>query len=105
MIALYPERLKETAFGGLWEALPALRDTVDPFEFNQRASALKLLLECTNTRQVFGPQNEMNIFWGYMFQMHWQWRSGRQQTPQTPPGRPIWPSFWNMAMRYSLNGC
>jgi hypothetical protein len=62
----------------------------------------KLLIESLNERGVFGTENELNIFWGYVFQVNWQFSSGRLQLKDTPPGRIDPNSPWGYA-NFSLS--
>ncbi|MCC6804820.1 MAG: hypothetical protein IT319_18195 [Anaerolineae bacterium] len=96
------ERLTRTAVNALWLALPTLTDSADPFIFEQRMAVYKLLIESMNNRGVFGAENEYNVFWGYVFQLEWQWRSGRLSLDDTPTGRIDPNSMWGYA-NYSLS--
>src|SRR5664279_4993779 len=82
----YAERFAKLEISSLWSALPELKEAVDPFDYLQRMAVYKLLIESMNQRGVFGKENEWNVFWGYAFQLDWQWRSGRLQLKDTPPG-------------------
>ena len=90
----YPESLKKTAFGSMWHTLPKLEGTVDPFDFRHRMAVLKLLIDCTNENGLFGADNALNVFWGYTFQTHWQWRSQRYALDGAPEERISPNSLW-----------
>lgn len=98
----YSERLAKTDVYAMWAALPQLDGVADPFVFEQRMAVYKLLIESMNARGVFGDENELNVFWGYAFQLEWQWRSGRLRLETTPPGRIDPNSMWGYA-NYSLS--
>ncbi len=98
----YPEQLSQFDFYPVWTQAPALTDSVDPFNFEQRMAAYRLLVETTNKRGIFGADNLQNVFWGYVFQLQWQWRSGRLQFADTPAGRIDPDSIWGFG-NYSLN--
>jgi hypothetical protein len=98
----YLERLAALPLYPVWSALPKLHDSIDPFDFNQRLAVYKLLMEVTNRNGAFGPDNEFNLFWGYSFQVHWQWYSGRLRLAHTPPERIDPNSVWGYG-NYSLS--
>jgi hypothetical protein len=102
MSATYSERLSALDFYPMWSALPELNDAIDPFDYAQRMAVYKLLIQATNQNGIFGVENEMNLFWGYVFQLDWQWRSGRLRLPDTPPGRIDPNSMWGYG-NYSLS--
>jgi hypothetical protein len=97
-----PPRLIEMPFYALWHTLPDLTDHIDPFRFVERAAAYKRLIECTNTGGVFGEYNEMNFFWGYLAQLHWQYESGRLHGLDTPKSLIDPASAWG-AFNYTLS--
>jgi hypothetical protein len=94
--------LAELDFYPVWRQTPALTDTVDPFSFEQRMAVYRLLIEATNRRGIFGADNAQNVFWGYVFQLQWQWRSGRLQFPDTAAGRIDPDSAWGFG-NYALS--
>lgn len=94
--------LTKASVNAMWSALPPLADAADPFVYEQRMAIYKLLIESMNDRGVFGAENERNVFWGYFFQLEWQWRSGRLQLDATLPGRIDPNSMWGHA-NYSLS--
>lgn len=69
--------LAGTPLETIWPSLPHLDGRVDPFSFRQRMALFARLIEATSRDGRFGPEGEANPFWGYVFQTHWQWRSGR----------------------------
>jgi hypothetical protein len=99
---IYPESLKETAFGSMWYTLPRLEGTVDPFDFRQRMASLKLLIDCTNEYGIFGDDNALNVFWGYVFQTHWQWRSRRYALDGAPEAHINPNSLWGYSNYYLI---
>jgi hypothetical protein len=99
---IYADGLAQQDFYPLWSSLPALSDPIDPFDYRQRMAVYKRLMEATNRNGIFGAENEYNLFWGYVFQLNWQWRSGRLQLPSTPPGRIDSNSVWGFG-NYSLS--
>ena len=98
----YAERFAELPLAPLWSSVPLLKDSADPFDFKQRMAVYKTLIECMNGRGVFGAENEWNVFWGYVFQLEWQLRSGRLQLQNTPPDRIDPNSMWGYG-NYSLS--
>jgi len=102
MNGVYSKQLAQLEFYPAWSALPNLKDALDPFDFNHRLAAYKLLIEATNHRGIFGKENEYNLFWGYVFQLDWQRRSGRLNLADTPPERIDPNSMWGYA-NYSLS--
>lgn len=96
------EQFAQLDFYPLWSALSAPNGPIDPFDFEQRMAVYKLLIEASNARGVFGPDNALNVFWGYVFQLDWQQRSGRLQLSGTPPGRIDPNSMWGFG-NYTLS--
>jgi hypothetical protein len=102
MNASYVERLSALDFYPLWSTLPELNDSIDPFDYTQRMAVYQQLIEATNWPDIFGTENELNLFWGYVFQLSWQWRSGRLRLAATPPGRIDPNSMWGYG-NYTLS--
>ncbi|MBI5671147.1 MAG: hypothetical protein HZC41_24385 [Chloroflexi bacterium] len=102
MDTTYSERLVKLEFYPQWSALPELTGMVDPFDYQQRLAVYKRLIEVTNPRGICGQENELNVFWGYVFQYHWQWRSGRLRLANTPDGRIDPSSMWGYG-NYTLS--
>ena len=90
-----PPALARSPLAEIWPQLPSLAGTVDPFSFRQRLALYRLLMDSSNQQGVFGTDNAGNPFWGYSFQLHWQWRSGRYHVEDGQPGDLIHPnSLW-----------
>ena len=98
----YAEKLSKLGFYAVWEKLPLVSGVVDPFNFEQRLAIYKTLIEGMNKTGVFGAESEWNIFWGYVFQVDWQWHSGRLALADTPEGRIDPNSMWGYS-NYSLS--
>lgn len=71
-------------FGEYWETLPDVKAEgyLNPFKFKERMAAYKLLIEALNPHKALGTQHELNMFWGFVSQLDWQWRSGRLSDPK-----------------------
>lgn len=84
MTASVPPRLSMQPFGEYWGKLPRLSESgyVNPFKIYDRLAIYRLLMEHMNTSGAFGPGGELNVFWGYVSQLDWQWRSGRLSRPE-----------------------
>jgi hypothetical protein len=98
----YPTSISQAPFAAMWQEIPELKDVVDPFDIRQRMGVFKLLIDSTNQNSIFGNYNELNCFWGYLFQTHWQWRSGRYKIGDLPQDRISPDSIWGYS-NYSLN--
>ncbi|HVU10985.1 MAG TPA: Leg1-related protein [Phototrophicaceae bacterium] len=98
----YAQQLAQLDFYALWSALPTLTDSVDPFEYRGRMAVYKTLIEGMNGRGVFGAENELNVFWGYVFQLDWQRYSGRLTLASTPPDHIDPNSMWGYG-NYTLS--
>ncbi|MBN8637471.1 MAG: hypothetical protein J0M07_19260 [Anaerolineae bacterium] len=85
-----------------WQTLPPYYSAIDPFDYCDRLGILKLLIEAVNVNGAFGADNELNPLWGYVFQLAWQWRSGRLQFADTPPSSIDPRSLWSAA-NYSFS--
>jgi len=84
--AQYPATLARLDFGPEWLSVPPLNDSVDPFNFQQRIAAYKRIIDDSNAHGIFGTENQYNLFWGYVVQIFWQWRTKRLSFPDTPHG-------------------
>jgi hypothetical protein len=102
MVKTYIDRLTELEFYPLRSVLPETSETIDPFDYKQRMGVYKLLIDATNWRSVCGQENELNVLWGYVFQLDWQWRSGRLQLANTPLERIDPNSIWGYG-NYTLS--
>lgn len=69
--------LSGTPLEATWRDLPQLVGKVDPFSFRERMALFASLIVSTAGGGRFGPDQADSPFWGYAFQTHWQWRSGR----------------------------
>jgi hypothetical protein len=99
---IYPETISQAPFASMWHEIPELKDVVDPFDIKQRMGVFKLLIDSTNQNGIFGQHNELNCFWGYLFQTHWQWRSGRYTIGDMPQQRIAPDSIWGYS-NFSLS--
>lgn len=83
MTASVPSRLSAQPFGEYWDKLPRIEENgyVNPFKIYERLAIYRLLIELMNATGAFGPGGELNMFWGYVSQLDWQWRSGRLSAP------------------------
>jgi uncharacterized protein DUF781 len=102
MLSVSPASIEQLDFYPVWSQTPALTDTVNPFEFAQRMAIYRLLVEAANRSSIFGAENERNFFWGYVFQLQWQWRSGRLRLAKTPEGQIDADSMWGYG-NYTLS--
>ncbi|QFZ20351.1 Leg1-related protein [Saccharothrix syringae] len=73
----HPEELAELDLYPVWATAPELEGAFDPFRFEQRMAAYRLMIRNTNPADGFGADNRRNPLWGLMFQHQWQLRSGR----------------------------
>ncbi|MVU81689.1 hypothetical protein GPX89_31180 [Nocardia sp. ET3-3] len=73
----HPAELAELDLYAVWTAAPPLESSFDPFGFDQRMAAYRQLIDATNRSGLFGPDNRGNLLWGLMFQLQWQFRTGR----------------------------
>src|SRR5690349_10375644 len=62
-------------FGADWRALGTPGD--DAMDAHTRLAMYRVLVERSNAHRAFGPDDELNPFWGYASQLAWQQRSGR----------------------------
>jgi hypothetical protein len=99
---IYPDTISQSPFASMWHEIPTLKDAVDPFDIKQRMGVFKLLIDSTNQNGIFGQHNELNCFWGYLFQTHWQWRSGRYTIGDMPQHRIAPDSIWGYS-NFSLS--
>jgi hypothetical protein len=93
--AQYPAALAELDFGPTWLSLPPLGDSIDPFDFEQRLASYKRIIDDSNAQGIYGAENQFNLFWGYVVQLYWQWRSKRLVFADTPAGRIDPESLWS----------
>jgi hypothetical protein len=73
----HPEELAALDLYSVWTTAEELDEAFDPFSFEQRMAAYRLLIDSTNPADRFGADNRHNPLWGLMFQHQWQFRTGR----------------------------
>jgi Leg1 len=83
----HPEELEELDLFEVWTKADALGERYDPFTFEQRMAAYRLLVDTINRDGVFGEDNRRNPLWGLMFQLQWQFRTGRLGATSRQDGR------------------
>jgi hypothetical protein len=71
----------------VWTGAEPLGEQFDPFRFEQRMAAYRLLISVTNRNGIFGADNRRNPLWGLMFQHQWQYRTGRLGSATREHGR------------------
>ena len=85
--APYPEELRALDLFEIWTAVEPLGARFDPFRFDQRMAAYRLLMGAMNENGRFGEDNRRNPLWGLMFQHQWQFRTGRLGAGAPEDGR------------------
>lgn len=83
----FPADLVDLEIFEVWSGLAPLGGRFDPFSFPERMAAYRALIDATNQRGQFGPDNRRNPLWGLVFQHHWQYRSGRLGATTRQDGR------------------
>ncbi|GAA1307517.1 Leg1-related protein [Saccharothrix xinjiangensis] len=73
----HPEELAALDLYATWTTAEDLEGVFDPFRFEQRMAAYRVLIGSTNPANRFGADNRDNPLWGLMFQHQWQFRTGR----------------------------
>ncbi|PSL51716.1 uncharacterized protein DUF781 [Saccharothrix carnea] len=73
----HPEELAALDLYPVWTTAADPAGTFDPFRFEQRMAAYRLMIGNTNPADRFGADNRHNPLWGLMFQHQWQLRTGR----------------------------
>jgi len=73
----HPPELAALDLYEVWTGAEQLGEQLDPFCFEQRMAAYRLLIDATNGEGRFGADNRRNPLWGLMFQLQWQFRTGR----------------------------
>jgi hypothetical protein len=73
----HPDELTTLDLYPVWTTAPELAQEFDPFRFEQRMAAYRLMIGNTNPADRFGADNRHNPLWGLMFQHQWQFRTGR----------------------------
>ncbi len=92
-VAAHPQELAELDLFDTWRLAELPAEHFDPFVFHHRMATYRLLIDTTNRRGLFGPDNRTNPLWGLMFQHQWQFRTGRlgadsQRTGRIDPDAP-----------------
>ncbi|SDD38487.1 protein of unknown function [Actinokineospora iranica] len=83
----HPEELAALDLHGVWTTAAELTGTFDPFRFEQRMAAYRLMINNTNPDDRFGADNRRNPLWSLMFQHQWQYRTGRLGASTRQDGR------------------
>ncbi|MGM1063975.1 Leg1-related protein [Saccharothrix sp. Mg75] len=73
----HPEELAALDLHPVWTTAEELGGSFDPFRFEQRMAAYRLMIRSTNATGGFGADNRRNPLWGLVFQHQWQFRTGR----------------------------
>ncbi|WP_199443789.1 Leg1-related protein [Umezawaea beigongshangensis] len=73
----HPEELTALDLYSVWMTADDLEEAFDPFRFEQRMAAYRLMIDSTNPADRFGADNRHNPLWGLMFQHQWQFRTDR----------------------------
>ena len=73
----HPEELAALDLHPVWTTAREPAGTFDPFRFEHRMAAYRLMISNTNPGARFGADNRHNPLWGLMFQHQWQFRTGR----------------------------
>ncbi|WP_424188039.1 Leg1-related protein [Actinokineospora sp. G85] len=83
----HPEELTTLDLHSVWTTADELTTAFDPFRFEQRMAAYRLMIQNTNPADGFGADNRHNPLWGLMFQHQWQFRTGRLGADTPRDGR------------------
>ncbi|MEV8437869.1 Leg1-related protein [Actinosynnema sp. NPDC051121] len=83
----HPAELATLDLYPVWTTARDPEGTFDPFSFEQRMAAYRMMLNNTNPEQRFGADNRNNPLWGLMFQLQWQFRTGRLGVDARQDGR------------------
>ncbi len=83
----HPEELADLDLFEVWTEAEALGERYDPFRFEERMAAYRLLIDSINGDGLFGEDNRRNPLWGLMFQHQWQFRTGRLGPRSRQDGR------------------
>ncbi|MFD1148736.1 Leg1-related protein [Saccharothrix hoggarensis] len=73
----HPDELAALDLYPVWTTAEDLAEAFDPFRFEQRMAAYRMMINNTNPADRFGADNRHNPLWGLMFQHQWQFRTGR----------------------------
>jgi hypothetical protein len=85
--AAHPAELERLDLFAVWTGAEPLGERFDPFRFEPRMAAYRLLISATNHNGRFGADNRHNPLWGLMFQHQWQYRTGRLGSTSREDGR------------------
>ncbi len=77
MPVTHPPELAAHDLHGSWTGAGDPGPRVDPFAFAHRMALYRMLIEGTHHEGLFGADNRGNPLWGLMFQLQWQFRTGR----------------------------
>lgn len=83
----HPDELAALDLYPVWTTARDPEGTFDPFSFEQRMAAYRVMVTNTNPAQRFGADNRHNPLWGLMFQLQWQFRTGRLGVHARQDGR------------------
>ncbi|MDU0292827.1 Leg1-related protein [Saccharothrix longispora] len=73
----HPDELAALDLHPVWTTAEDPAGAFDPFRFEQRMAAYRLMIDNTNPADRFGADNRRNPLWGLAFQHQWQFRTGR----------------------------
>src|SRR5690349_15606065 len=85
MTVAHPEELAELDLYEVWTSVGELTTRYDPFRFEQRMAAYRSLIGATSG--PFRADNRLNPLWAWLFQLHWQCRTGRLGATTRADGR------------------
>lgn len=85
--AAHPRELADLDLFEVWTRAAPLEGAFDPFVFEHRMAAYRLLIDSINGGDRFGADNRRNPLWGLMFQHQWQYRTGRLGSGAREHGR------------------
>lgn len=74
---MYPEALNTQKLAQPWARTVPIVGALDPFSFIHRVSLYKTLIDATNVDGYFGADNDANPLWGLVYQLEWQYSTGR----------------------------
>ncbi|ANZ40947.1 hypothetical protein BBK82_38165 [Lentzea guizhouensis] len=83
----HPDELAALDLYPVWTMARDLEETFDPFSFEQRMAAYRMMIDNTGGDGRFGTDNRYNPLWGLMFQHQWQFRTDRLGAGSRRDGR------------------
>ncbi|ONI92285.1 hypothetical protein ALI22I_04920 [Saccharothrix sp. ALI-22-I] len=98
----HPDELAALDLYPVWTTAQDLEGAFDPFSFEQRMAAYRMMIDNTNADGRFGADNRYNPLWGLMFQHQWQFRTDRLGTGTRRDGWIDPDSPWGYG-NYTLN--